>query len=352
MLLRVPVAAMAFAVVASLAPRASAATITIENDMSLPRLDASGAQLQKRPLPLTPEGINFVDCLAEQKIRFPLRLDGMEPDGSLEAWIAIAGTDCADPALRSGAFARCQRFSEPLPLQSAVSVDVPVRAILAAGPRTLVEDELCGNVDRWDLEVQFLYFSPGNPTTPSATAKVLVPVDTIGPEPPSPLAASPGDGKAVVSWRPLDAAASGLTGVAVYCAPADDSEESGACRSAALAAGSVPREGSEHLCGTVMGNTATSVQAASVPNGVAYAFALAGSDVFGNVGTLSSPVCATPAAARGEDADDGEGGCSAAPGSSRHPASPIGLGLFAIPALGLLLARRGRRLSAGARDGS
>src|SRR5687767_1551296 len=86
-----------------LVPRdATAQTITIPQEASLPRLDANGTAIQKRMLQLNPEGVSARDCIEDQRIRVPLLLTGFEPNATFQAWASHRDVDCSAPSNRVG----------------------------------------------------------------------------------------------------------------------------------------------------------------------------------------------------------------------------------------------------------
>ncbi|HVJ92816.1 MAG TPA: hypothetical protein VM580_23610 [Labilithrix sp.] len=321
---------------------------------TLPRLDRDGNLVAKRPLSLKPEGVNYQDCLHDQKIRFPLMLSGFEANANLQVWAGLAGTDCAVQANRSGSHATCWQLTANVPLSGQTVVDIPVRSILAGAPpntpATPKDDEtVCGTVDLAQISVQFLYFSPGQLATPSATKAVSIEVDTIGPAPLTGLRTTRGDGHIVVEWDNIGGGGvvSAHTGATVYCeltaaAPEGDGEISKTCSSAHLLGGLVPDAdfASKYECGSIAGDTVSSLAARTVggqpltnrtadtPN-VTYALAVAVTDAFGNVGPLSTPICDYPEELPSGGGEDGRGGCSmsSAPSGRVWGLSVVGLSL-------------------------
>jgi uncharacterized protein (TIGR03382 family) len=211
------------------------ASITIVNESSLPRLDKDGKTVAKRRLALSPEGVSLQDCVDDQKIRFTLQMSGFEQNAEIQVWAAI-GQDCKQATLRGGGTQQCWRVLDgTVSLQQTISVDIPVRRIMAGAPpfQPLAAQETadafldrCGKVNLANVAVQFLYFAPGNPTTAASSKDVAVQVDTVGPLPPSGLSVLPGDTRIAVRWNNIsgaggDSGAAGglteLTGVNVYC---------------------------------------------------------------------------------------------------------------------------------------
>lgn len=283
---------------------ARAQTISIPNERALPRLDANGAPVVKRSLVLNPEGVNRHDCEDDQRIRFPLLLAQFEANAALEAWASVSGVDCRQSTNRTGANALCWQVSDAIPLMQQVDVDVPVRRLMSGAlTEPASDDRICGSIDFTSLDVQFLYFAPGNRDVAAVTKSITVVVDTIGPQPPSGLRAVPGDARVHVEWEPPGNV---VTAVNVYCEPSPSS---------LLVPGTTPtRDFDARLrCATVSGSTSTagvvtqSADGSPLANDRAVAVAVAAVDAFGNVGPLSEGAAATPARGLSETDD---GGCS------------------------------------------
>ncbi len=312
---------------------AHAQTITVPNERSLPRLDASGSSIAKRALTLTPEGVNRQDCLDDLRIRFPLQLEGFQANASMSAWASVSGVDCAQPANRSGPNALCWAIAPTIPLQQALTVDVPVRALIAgAQTEPVADDRLCGAVDFTSLDVQFLYFAPGDVAVPAVKKSLTVVVDTIGPEPPDGLHATPGAARVTVDWE----APKGVTAAMnVYCEPSPGSR---------LVAGTTPTTDldAKLRCASVSGRATTAAVVAQTADGAPLesdrplSFAVSAVDAFGNPGPLSESASATPAP--GPQDEDG-GGCSV----TKAP-RPADHGAALVAALGAVLAIRRRRM--------
>ena len=352
--------ALTLSAVIGFAHPARAQSIGVVNEASLPRLDKDGKNVQKRPQTLTPEGVSFQDCIDDQQILFTLQMSGFEANASIQAWATI-GQDCKVQTARGGGNKTCwQVYDSDIPLATVADIRVPVRKIMAGvtpnSATTPVSDEsVCGKINLANVSVQFLYFPPGSGGgTASMDKSVTVTVDTVGPLPPSGLRALPGDTRIKVEWTNIsggsaDGGATGglteLTGIKVYCDPVsaqttttpnapichDEPIDAGPDADASVDAGTVEvcEDGgtstststecgsanfvnpdgskiiptaefnSKHECGSITGNTGTSVTASAVGktplvNGTTYAVAVAATDRFGNVGELSSVVCETP----------------------------------------------------------
>jgi MYXO-CTERM domain-containing protein len=222
---------------------ASAQTITVFQEQSLPRLDKDGKQVQKRPQNLTPEAINLQDCVDDQRIRLPLQLSGFVAEASIQVWASIAGQECKAQTARAGGVQTCWRVVDTdVPLQLTTQVDIPVRRIISGvnPPFSATQPNAtagaCGRVNLTNVAIHLLYFAPGNPSEPTVSKTLTIQADTVGPNPPSGLRALPGNTRISVSWTAISgsgaagdasstAATSGtglteLTGINVYCVPA------------------------------------------------------------------------------------------------------------------------------------
>jgi hypothetical protein len=298
-----------FALVA-LSPSAYAdATITL-GTTTFTRLDKNGNFMVKRQLAHHPEGINFEDCVEEQQIEIPLVLTGFEAGGSAQAWASETGVDCSVASNRSGP---CWSVVADVPLAPTVEVKVPVRALVARNAPSACRDGIAAR-----RTIQFLYFSPTDPTTAAASNSVSFDVDTALPAAPTGLALHEGDGRLLATWDPDPT----VSTFALFC---------DACGSIDLA---------NHPCGVTTGSAGSTIRVAytnALDNGRSYAVAVAAVDDYENVGPLSSPVCATPQPSSGTETNR----CSFAIPRS-EPASIVlvlGVGLF-------LRVRRARRADA------
>lgn len=329
-----------------------AQSITIAQEQSLPRVNATGGNVDKRDTNLDPEAVSNQDCIEDQRIRFSLTLDGFLPNGQLQAWASVGGT-CNDLTQRQGNSQVCWQLVTGIALQTTVQVDIPVRAIMAGAapgsPTALLQgDTMCGQIDLTTVAVSFLYFAPGQTATPATTKNVSIKIDTVGPEPPTGLRTLPGNTRIHIEWDNVsgEGGVASLTGVNLYCelagvAPAvttdatttiecDDGgvfdasdEEAGAqtgcktvtkdggtqsstsaCQSAHLtSADGKPIYATSAMnvykCGSITGNsgsgaTAENLNGGPLVNGQRYAVAVAATDALGNVGRLSDPVCEIP----------------------------------------------------------
>jgi hypothetical protein len=380
-------------------PIAHAQTISVVNEASLPRLNKNRNTIQKRSLTLTPEAVNLQDCIDDQLIRFTLQMAGFEVNASVQAWASNSGQDCKVETARGGGVQTCwPLLDREIALQTTIDVDIPVRKIMSGAPpfRSSAPDateNACGKVNLSTISVHFLYFAAGNTSTATQAKTIAVTVDTVGPSPPSGLTALPGNTRVQVSWVNIsggsgDGGATGglteLTGVKVYCDPAgsapasstptttepachDEEVDAGdastttievcddagtssttgttAATSGCTSANFVKSDGTrifptadfnaKYECGSIAGNTGTTVVASSVggaplANGTTYAVAVAATDKYGNVGQLSDVVCQTPNITTDFWDDYKKAGGAAGGGCSTSDASSVPFGSLAL----------------------
>jgi hypothetical protein len=404
---------------------ARAQSITIFQQASLPRLDASEKQVAKRDLAFNPEGVSYQDCKDGQKIRFTLQLAGFATGGAvgaLEVWAGLSGNDCQDQTRRVGAAATCWKLGPNIPLQLQVDAIIGVREIMkgALNPQKLDDSEkICGQVDLTKIAVNFLYFAPGNPGTPAARAPVEISVDTIGPPPLSGVSVLPGNTRLNVRWNSVgEGGVQDLVNVRVFCAPVgsdqtstetvcsdpkpvtddagtddagtddagtddagtDAGAEDGGCttktttKAACSAAAFATDGGTDTIvpdkafvdafkCGELGGANGSGVTAREfkgkpLENRTTYAVAVAGTDSFGNGGTLSTVVCDYPEQTtdfwseyRGAGGQAGGGYCST-PAAGSAAGSGVVAGVAALSLVSILRRRMQRKARAASTKGA
>jgi hypothetical protein len=199
------------------------ATITVYQEASLPRVDADGKQLAKRPINLTPEGVNNDDCVKNVRIRFSLQVSGFAGNAVIEAWAGLSGQECTATTDRTGVSRQCWKLAS-VPLQLNTIVDIPVRTIMSGAKGVQNIDDsaaICGTVDLTTISVNFLYFAPGQTGAAASNKSVAVQVDTVGPSAPTGLRVLPGNTRLAVNWNNIsgEGGVSVLTGIRVYCDP-------------------------------------------------------------------------------------------------------------------------------------
>lgn len=389
------------ALVVLFSPRlARAQAIAILQRDSLPRTDAEGNQLQKRPLTLNPEGVSYQDCKDDQRIRFTIALSGFATNGVFEVWAGLSGNKCAEQQVRTGANPTCWRVTTGIPLQINTQINIPVRTIMqgAQDPKaTDISDAICGKIDLTNISLNFQYYAPGQLATPAVTETVDIKVDTIGPPALTGVTVLPGSTRLHVAWTAVgEGGVQDLTGVSVYCAPAtsggdaatetvcndpivtsdggdaDVTTEDAGCKQVASGDPACSTDAfrptsdasttvipdnafdERYLCGRLSGNTGAGVTAEAIGgqplvNNTNYAVAIAATDSFGNRGTLSSANCARPeetndfwAGYKRANGQAGGGFCSSTGGASAA-GSGAALGIVALTMASALRRRAQRR---------
>lgn len=340
-----------------LAPRSAfAQTVTIYQKQVLPRVDAKGQLVAKRPIAQNPEGVNLQDCRDDQRIRFPLQLAGYQAGDVMEVWATDAGGDCSQPTARSGGTQTCYKLNANVPLTPNPLVDIPVKSIIAGRDPSALDATGCRRLQaKTSIDVQFLLFRGGNTGTATAKDDAPINVKTLGPAALTGVRALPGDTHITISWDLVgEGGVADVVGVRAYCdtnptpaqgtppttitvcsdAATDDSGDAadGGCTTrtiggtaggepipapspsfdpngvACSASVFAPVDGgrvvpdatySIYECGSLSGITGNSIIAegiagAPLPNGQVIAVAVAGIDSFANVGEISDPVCQFP----------------------------------------------------------
>jgi len=213
-----------------IAPRRAEAQITIAQATSLPRVDASGKDIQKRDQRFKPEGISYQDCLDNQGIRVTMTMAPPEANAQLQAWATNGGTDCSAQTARTGNSAVCWRVIAGIPLSTNPVVIVPVRKIIGGrnNERDSTRDpeegrdgvENCGTVDLTTFKLQFLYFRPGDTAQAAFSGDVSIVADTVGPVAPTGMSILPGNTRLAISFNALgEGGVVELSTIRAYCDP-------------------------------------------------------------------------------------------------------------------------------------
>jgi hypothetical protein len=333
---------------------AGAAAVAVTTKDSLPRLDANGGTIpsnQRRQDVASREGINLTDCQGDQSIAFPLTVVGFAPGDLAEIWATNGSTDCSDPNFRPGTQSvHCTKVGT-FSLTNTTQATIKVKTLLEATGITTLDSFGCPSVDISSLTVYFMIFRGGAATAALAKDTVPIKVDTQGPQALTGVRALPGNQAITVSWDSVgEAGAQDIIGAQALCDPAPapasatDAGLSTTCKvdgavasidasddaavvdagatctttestggSAGAAIPSTGAIGSDGLacnteafktskavpCGSVNGTTGNTIRIDSIngmplQNGVVYAVAVAGTDSFQNVGSVSSPSCQFP----------------------------------------------------------
>jgi len=397
-----------------LLPARAHAQITIAQAQSLPRVDAEGKDVPKRPQQFKPEGISYQDCVDNLGIRFSLTLTNPpEANASLQVWATTTG-DCSQQTARTGNSAVCWRVATGIPLSINPVVIIPVRKIIGgrspAGTSADPDEgrsgpEICGAIDLTTVSLQFLYFSPGVVAQAAFKAEVAVQADTIGPVAPTGLRILPGNTRLSVSFNALgEGGVVELSTIRAYCDPApgtstpappttericdaatdvdaDDPDadldagcrdvvvEGGTSRGGQCSSAAFVGDGGKAIqpdnafnaqfeCGSLPVSTtgsqiiARSLRGAPLENGRTYAVALAATDSFLNVGPLSEVVCEYPEETNDFWTDYKEGGGRAGGGFCSVDGAGLPVGSFGVIALAALLGvSTARRISVRKRNG-
>lgn len=260
------------------------------------------------------------DCRSEKlKFRFSLDVVGFDMTHTLQAWASRAA-DCAQEYTSStvpNQARSCWRVARFIPVVNGVAtVEIPPGQLLGIGvdadvagiqrPLRQSCDEVALGDGRQAFDVYFLLTGADDRVQASTTQRLYYALN--GPTPPRLLSLTPWDDSLKLEW----ASGGGFATEVVYeyyCAPNEDPvgchsstlERFGA---AALTANAVSSAGGQPLdhanlyqswCGRAVGLTNTQgVIEAPLEPGQSYAAAVAVRDLFGNLGSLSNYLCATP----------------------------------------------------------
>lgn len=356
--------------------QAAGLAVVVTNKDALARLDGNGGGITKRTDAASREGVNLQDCRGDQSINFPLTVTGFAPGDVAQIWASNGALDCTDPNNRPGVTSvHCFQVGT-FSLVNTTQTTIKVKALLAATGITTLDSFGCPAVDISTITVYFMVFRGGVATAAAAKDTVPIKVDTQGPVGLTGIKALPGDQAITISWDSVgEAGAQDIIGAQALCDPtpapslATDAGTTQVCteagdadpdasatpepncttvaREGAAAGGPIPSTGqipSNGLacttatfatskavgCGSVTGTTGNTIRIDTIngqplQNGTVYAVAVAGTDSFGNVGSVSSATCQFPEATsdfwrdyRNAGGQSG-GGCAV-----EGPAVPIG----------------------------
>jgi len=321
-------------------------------DRILPGGDNLGAST--RPADLTPDGINFDDCMQDQTLQFALTLTGFNGE-SLEAW-ASTSSDCAEDVNRIGPTPTCWLVASAVP---ALTTDVPTPETFGIRVQDLVGwqtspptsaayqtlgQSACNAQPTFAAVPLTIYFLPivGDMlATGSLPLEYPIATDLVGPPAPAGLSLTPGNSILFVDWNPntdsdtigydlftdpppretADASASTTTPTpTLVCDDAGTSDDSGAycfyeglgnpannVAGGTCSAPDVTIGGASGVASTsmvpagsmgldVLGESTETYTISGLTNGTTYAAVVAAVDAFGNVGPSSAPVCDSPSA--------------------------------------------------------
>lgn len=304
--------------------------------------------------------INREDCLGSDEFSFSVRVS--EADGAnFEVWLGQGGASCLLSSERATTGVGCTQLDTfALPAEANFTVIIPSAKI--AGSMSGV-DSCIDNSTNTEPRGVTLYFMvlDGNEDVGegSYNAWDLTAVDLLGPVAPTELSVGIGDEQLIVSFEPK-ADDGDRSGYYVYSERLDGGgggggsggsgdggmggvggSVAGECVGATLVPGEVPAPGSGKASAD-----ATEISAKGLENYVPYAVGVAAYDSVGNVGKLSSLVCATPLPVddfyknyRNAGGRAGGGYCSLSPGLR---GDVLLFGGAAAALLGIALRRRAR----------
>lgn len=371
-------------------PGLARAQITVATPTSLPRTDANGKEIQKRDQQYKPEGISYQDCLDGQGVRFSLTLAAVETNASLEAWATVGGTDCSAQTARTGNSAVCWRVTKGIPLSTNPIVILPVRKLIGGRSNSGASEEgrddvgVCGSVPLTNITLQFLYFKPGDLAQAAFKADVPIQANTIGPVAPTGMKVLPGNTRLSISFNALgEGGVVELSTIRAYCDPepggavttcddasAGDGDADAADANCTTTAAPTSPDGGDagftcssaaftgsdgkaiqpdstfngkYECGSLAASStgsvviARSLRGAPLLNNHIYAVALAATDSFLNVGTLSQVVCEYPEETQDFWADYKKNGGGAGGGFCSIDGAGMPAGSFAVIGLAMAL---------------
>jgi hypothetical protein len=305
------------------ASRARAQTVTI-NTGSITRETKDGASVSPRFVVdgKTP-GLSQQDCLDDLYYDFPLVITGLPTQFSLQAW---AGTSCTDATSRTGTNPTCwPLLASNISPAASVNVRIRMRDIVgqmttqpkvltySAADKSVCTSQTTLGSGRTALNVFFLWVNGSDSSSQGTGATYALAVKLFGPDAPTGLSAGAGGGLLKLTWT-APTNQSDLTGYRIYAqatstadggsvdastttcteAGVDDAGATidASCTTTTLTCGGTIDPQSvtpTEVGGQVGGGTVKGLQ-----DGVGYTVAVAGYDSFGNSGTLSASICATP----------------------------------------------------------
>ncbi len=305
------------------ASRAQAQTVTI-NTGGITRETKSGSSVSPRFVVdgKTP-GLSQKDCLDDLVYDFPLVITGLPTQYSLQAW---AGTSCTDATSRTGTNPTCwPLLASNISPAASVSVRIRMQDIvgqMTTQPKVLTYSAATSDIctsqttlgsGRTALNVFFLWVNGSDGSSQGTGATYSIAVKLFGPDAPSKLSAGAGGGLLELSWT-APANQSDVSGYRIYAQAAGSADggtsdattttcteagvdDAGATIDASCTTTPVTCGGSidtSAVTPTEIGGQVGSGKITGLQNGVSYSVAVAAYDSFGNSGTLSNVICATP----------------------------------------------------------
>ena len=376
--------ALAFALVSLfVAATAFAQTVTVTTGSILRQTKDGGSVPSRFVIDAKTQGISQKDCLDDLVFVVPLAITGLPTSYSLQAW---AGTDCATLTSRTGANPTCwPLLGAGISVAQSVSVKLRMQDIVAqmntgttrnttysAATSSVCTSQTSLGSGSTSLGISFLWIDGGSGNSQGTPATWNIAVKLFGPDAPTNLTAGAGGGLLKLTWTApsnqkdlqgfriytqaaggdasTDATTTTCTEGGVIDGGLDDSGDAtsvqvdASCTTTPLTCGGtidITKVTPTEIGGSVGGGTVS-----GLVDGQSYSVAVAAYDSFGNSGTLSNTICATP-----QDTLDfwdnyrnaggtAGGGCATATTSGEAPPWTI----FAIGAfLGFAVVRRIRR---------
>lgn len=280
-------------------------------------------------------GLSRQDCLDDLVYDIPLVMTGLPTSYTLQAW---AGSDCATLTARTGANPTCwPLLGSGIGVGASVNVKIRMQDIVAqmntgGSPRvtsyTPATSSVCTSQTALgsgatSLGVSFLWIDGGSGNSMGTGATYTISVKLFGPDAPTNLAAGAGGGLLKLTWT-APSNQKDLLGYRIYTqAGGGDGGATDAttttCTEGGVIDGGLDDSGDAttitvdasctttpvtNTCGgtidttkvtpTEVGGTVGGGTVSGLVDGQSYTVAVAGYDSYGNSGTLSNSICATP----------------------------------------------------------
>ena len=217
------------AVAMLLSAAASAQQITLSQTPDRRLYSDASKQATYRSASKYPDWVNYADCASNVLLHFQLAVSSIPTNGSLQVW---AGTDdCTKTEARTGDTTRtCWPVSSTLSNTQNVSVDVQSQHIVeylgktaSDKPKTFADlsttpsADVCTSTSNGATAVKLWFmFTDGSGNLLGTALSWPTSIDVVGPEAPTVVTPSAGDGAVNVSWTVSDAV-SDVAEYVVYC---------------------------------------------------------------------------------------------------------------------------------------
>lgn len=331
-------------------------------------------------------GLSRQDCLDDLVYDIPLVMSGLPTSYTLQAW---AGSDCATLTSRTGANPTCwPLLGSGISVGASVNVKIRMQDIVAQmntgttrvvtySPATssVCTSQTALGSGATSLGVSFLWIDGGSGNSMGTGATYTISVKLFGPDAPTNLAAGSGGGLLKLTWTAppnqkdllgyrIYTLASGGDGGAtdattttcdeggVIDGGLDDSGDAttitvdASCTTTPVTSTCPGTIDTTKVTPTEVGGTVGGGTVSGLADGQSYTVAVAGYDSYGNSGTLSNSICATPQDTidfwdnyRNSGGTAGGGYCASGPTGSAGGGAPwafIAIGGF----IGAALVRR------------